>query len=121
MLKTASTDTGEIVDCSCSFVRNRIFGNSSFKCSSFLHRRKTAPNAICTEERAAIKTVLLGCLGEPGKEVALQIAVAIGKIARFDVPREWPELLPALMAAIQNSGGNDLVQHRDESSPTQLF
>ena len=58
--------------------------------------------------------MLLGCLGEPGKEVALQIAVVIGKIARFDVPREWPELLPALMAAIQNSGGNDLVQHRYE-------
>ena len=85
----------------------------------FLHRRKTAPNAICDEERTAIKAVLLGCLGEPGKEVALQIAVVIGKIARFDVPREWPELLPALMASIQNASGNDLVQHRDEISSTQ--
>lgn len=97
-----------------------IFCNIWFTYTSFIPRRKTAPNAICNEERAAIKTVLLGCLGEPGKEVALQIAVVIGKIARFDVPREWPELLPALMAAIQNAGGNDLVQHRDENSPTQL-
>ena len=79
----------------------------------FVQRRKTAPNAICDEEKAAIRAVLLSCLAEPvGKEVALQIAVVVGKIARFDVPREWPELMPALMTAIQNSGGNDLVQHR---------
>ena len=114
MSKTASTDTGKIApplrSSSISFVVYYFLLN--VKWSIFYHRRKTAPNAICNEERNAIKAVLLGCLGEPGKEVALQIAVVIGKIARFDVPREWPELLPALMASIQNSGGNDLVQHR---------
>lgn len=42
--------------------------------------------------------------------IALQAAVVIGKIARFDVPREWPELLPALVQAVQVQ--DSLVQHR---------
>jgi hypothetical protein len=74
--------------------------------------RKMAPNAVCEEEKAAIRTALLCCLGEPVQQIALQVAVVIGKAARYDVPREWPELIPALVNAIQHSGNDDLVQHR---------
>ncbi len=43
-------------------------------------------------------------------QIALQAAVAIGKIARFDVPKEWPDLLPSLVHAVQAE--DSLVQHR---------
>ena len=33
-------------------------------------------------------------------QLALQLAVVIGKIARFDCPKQWPELLPVLIDAI---------------------
>ena len=36
--------------------------------------------------------------------------MAIGKIARFDVPKDWPELLPALVQAVQVQ--DSLIQHR---------
>ena len=38
------------------------------------------------------------------------MAVSVGKIARFDVPRDWPELLPALVEAVQ--AHQSLIQHR---------
>lgn len=43
-------------------------------------------------------------------QLASQQAVLIGKIARKDVPHEWPELIPALAEAIQSS--NALAQQR---------
>lgn len=73
--------------------------------------RKMAPNAIGEEEKARIRHVLLqGLGGEPVYAVALQAAVVVGKVARFDVPKDWPELLPALVDAVQTQ--DVIVQHR---------
>ena len=58
-----------------------------------------------------IRSKLLQNFGsEPVYQIALQAAVAIGKIARFDVPKDWPELLPALVQAVQVQ--DSLIQHR---------
>ena len=35
------------------------------------------------------------------RQVATQIAVLISRVARFDCPREWPELMPALLSVAQ--------------------
>ena len=32
------------------------------------------------------------------------------KVIRLDVPRDWPDLLPALSEAVQSQ--NDVIQHR---------
>lgn len=47
---------------------------------------------------------------EPVHSIALQLAVIVGKIARSDVPKEWPELLPALLNGAQSEDA--LVKHR---------
>ena len=69
-----------------------------------------APNAIKDEEKAKIKPNLLRTFDEPMQQIALQIAVLVGKIARYDVPKEWPELIPSLLEAIQSD--SDIIQHR---------
>ena len=72
--------------------------------------RKTAPNAIMEEEKISIRSAILQMFVEPVYGVALQVAVIVGKIARFDVPKEWPELLPALTTGVQME--DTTVKHR---------
>ena len=52
----------------------------------------------------------LQTVSEPVNQIAVQLAVTVAKAARYDVPKEWPELLPALSNAVQST--NDTVQHR---------
>lgn len=35
--------------------------------------------------------------------VATQIAVLIGKLARYDCPRNWPQFVPTLMEAVRTN------------------
>ena len=68
-------------------------------------------SSINDAEKGEIRSKLLQNFGsEPVYQIALQAAVSIGKIARFDVPKEWPELLPALVQAVQVQ--DSLIQHR---------
>ena len=68
-------------------------------------------SAINEAEKVEIRRNFLQSFGhEPLYQIALQAAVSIGKIARYDVPREWPELLPALVQAVQSN--ESILQHR---------
>ncbi|XP_049837055.1 importin-11 isoform X1 [Schistocerca gregaria] len=60
--------------------------------------RKTAPNAISEEEKVTLRRGLVSNFHEPVNQVATQIAVLLAKIARFDCPREWPDLVPVLLS-----------------------
>ncbi|KAG8187533.1 hypothetical protein JTE90_008420 [Oedothorax gibbosus] len=64
--------------------------------------RKTAPNAIANDEKEALKQRLLTCFNEPINQIALQFSVIISKIARFDFPKEWPDLFTALLSITQS-------------------
>ncbi|KAK9767575.1 hypothetical protein K7432_002546 [Basidiobolus ranarum] len=65
--------------------------------------RKTARNAILPEEKSKIRDRILLSFDEPHKQLAIQSAVLTSKIARFDVPDEWPNLLHTLLRIIQES------------------
>ena len=65
-------------------------------------RNISKTNAIGDGEKIEIRRLMLQSFGsEPVYQIALQAAVSIGKIARYDVPKDWPELLPALVQAVQ--------------------
>ena len=72
--------------------------------------RKNAPNAISEEEKAGLRAGLVKTISEPVNQIAVQLAVTVSKAARFDVPKDWPELLPSLSDAVQSK--DDTVQHR---------
>ena len=44
-------------------------------------------------------------------QLAIQLAVLIGKVARMDCPRQWPELLPSLIESI-TTVNDELRQQR---------
>lgn len=48
------------------------------------------------------------------RQIATQMAVLIGRIARLDCPRNWPELVPAVMDAVMAAAqqNNALVHER---------
>ncbi|CAH1155509.1 unnamed protein product [Phaedon cochleariae] len=72
--------------------------------------RKNAPNAIPEEEKQNIRQGLLTSFTEPVNQIAIQRAVLISIIARMDCPKDWPELYPTLLLAIESADG--LIQHR---------
>lgn len=95
----------QAIDANVRWMASLYFKNGVLK-----YWRKNAPNAIATEEKTEIKKILLMRFNEPVQQIALQIAVLIGNIARYDCPHEWLELVPTLVEVVQS---NDLlVQHR---------
>lgn len=59
--------------------------------------------SIGDEEKIEIKAILEHILlVEPVSTILSQLAVTIGKIARIDVPRDWPSLLPLLLENIRS-------------------
>ncbi|XP_022129753.2 importin-11 isoform X2 [Pieris rapae] len=74
--------------------------------------RRNAPHAISDEEKIKLRQGLLNTnvLNEPVAQIATQEAVLIAKIARFDCPENWPNLIPDLIGALK--APQSLVQHR---------
>ncbi|CAK1580830.1 unnamed protein product [Parnassius mnemosyne] len=74
--------------------------------------RRNAPNAITDDEKQKLRQGLLTTtvLSEPVAQIATQQAVLIAKIARFDCPTNWPNLVPELIGALK--APQPLVQHR---------
>eukprot|EP00850_Spirogloea_muscicola_P009002 SM000049S16773 [mRNA] locus=s49:579453:591318:+ [translate_table: standard] len=66
----------------------------------FWRTRRETPG-IGDDEKAHLRAKLLDQLREENNQVAVQLALLISKIARFDYPREWPSLFPALVQKVQ--------------------
>jgi hypothetical protein len=68
------------------------------------HWRKTTANTLSKEEKALIrnKALQLG-LDEPDKRLALQNAIIIAKISRFEFPQEWPDVLTLVIEQLRRS------------------
>lgn len=70
--------------------------------------REGGNNAIQEDSKKVIRNLILD-FSEPSDHIASQLAILVGKIARYDVPRKWPELFPTL---IQNIQINDNFQRK---------
>ncbi|XP_021855547.1 uncharacterized protein [Spinacia oleracea] len=65
---------------------------------------------ISSDEKIYLRQKLLSHLREENDKIALMLAVLISKIARFDYPKEWPELFSALAQQLQSA--DVLSSHR---------
>ncbi|KAL2621919.1 hypothetical protein R1flu_002124 [Riccia fluitans] len=63
-------------------------------------RRETP--GIGDAEKPYLRSKLLDIIREEDNKVAVQLALLIAKIARFDYPRDWPELFPILLQKLQS-------------------
>ncbi|CAA0806733.1 ARM repeat superfamily protein [Striga hermonthica] len=53
-----------------------------------------------TNEKAAVKGLLLALLDDPRKEIRIAVSAAVSAIALYDWPEDWPELVPSLLTLI---------------------
>ena len=67
---------------------------------------------ISTADKQAIKEFLLSYMHEPDCKIASQLAYLAAKIAVFDFPNQWPELITTLMKYLQNNDSNPLQGFR---------
>ncbi|ESO08101.1 hypothetical protein HELRODRAFT_190889 [Helobdella robusta] len=72
--------------------------------------RKNAPSGISEEEKTYLKQHLLESFNEPILQIASQVAILIGKIARHDCPRFWPSLVPVLIQSLQSTDSNQPIK-----------
>ncbi|KAJ8753768.1 hypothetical protein K2173_000022 [Erythroxylum novogranatense] len=73
-------------------------------------RNRRDSSGISSEEKVHLRQKLLSHLSEKDDKIALMLAVLISKIARLDYPKEWPELLSALVHKLQSA--DVLTSHR---------
>ena len=81
--------------------------------------RKTAPNSLIEQERVILKSQFLNYLSEPELKIARQMSVILGKIARFELPHNWPDLLNKLVQ-ILNETSSILTSTDSSASAIEL-
>ncbi|KAJ5911583.1 uncharacterized protein N7473_000886 [Penicillium subrubescens] len=76
--------------------------------------RKTATNAISKEEKAQIKTRALEAgIEEPARPLALQNALMVAKILRYEFPHDWPDAITSVITFLRSS-------NQPHANPIQL-
>ncbi|KAJ3279966.1 Importin-11 [Borealophlyctis nickersoniae] len=66
-------------------------------------RKNIRVGAIGPEEKAKIRAKCLTVFDEDTKQLATQNAVIVAKLASFDFPQEWPDLLHVLVQIVQST------------------
>ncbi|MCO5560305.1 hypothetical protein L7F22_013917 [Adiantum nelumboides] len=61
---------------------------------------------VSDTEKAYLRKKLLDVIREENSQIAVQLALVICKIARFDYPKEWPDLFAVLVHKLQS---NDIL------------
>jgi hypothetical protein len=70
--------------------------------------RKTAKNAINKEEKEQIRSRAIPAgLNEPDPRLALQNAVVIAKITRFEFPHDWPDAISTVTQHLREAARSD--------------
>lgn len=65
--------------------------------------RKTALNAVSKDDKDAIRSRLIdSALNEQDNRLALQNALVVAKIARFEYPQDWPDVLTSLSTTLRS-------------------
>ncbi|KAI9801900.1 MAG: hypothetical protein M1833_002214 [Piccolia ochrophora] len=66
--------------------------------------RKTATNAVNRDEKSHIRSRLLQSgIDEADRRLALQNALVIAKIVRFEFPNDWPDVVNSVIALLRSS------------------
>uniref|UniRef100_A0A060T0S4 ARAD1C17864p n=1 Tax=Blastobotrys adeninivorans TaxID=409370 RepID=A0A060T0S4_BLAAD len=80
-----------------------------FKNSVNLHWRKTSASPISDDEKATLRQQLFASIFEDNARVNDQVALSLGRIARFDFPRDWPTLFQDIHSVTNSIDGADSI------------
>ena len=67
--------------------------------------RTRLQGCISAEEKERVRQGLIELIDEPDPQVGVQIALAVSKVARFDYPKEWPDVVERLVGIIRQARG----------------
>jgi hypothetical protein len=73
---------------------------------------KSTSNGYTEQEKQQLRSEVLHVLGMKDSRAALQVALAVAKIARQDYPANWPTLLDELISPITKDGTSDILVRR---------
>ena len=72
--------------------------------------RKTASNAISKEEKSLIRSRCISAgIQEPDQRLALQNALVVAKIVRYDYPHDWPEAISSVLDTLRQAQTDESV------------
>ncbi|KAK3271881.1 hypothetical protein CYMTET_19794 [Cymbomonas tetramitiformis] len=80
----------------CVYFKNTI----NRQWSSRHNWRSGTKTGLSAEEKAGLRVRVLQLIREDTQQIAIQVALLIAKIARFDYPREWPNLFGDLLGQL---------------------
>eukprot|EP00741_Cyanophora_paradoxa_P012574 tig00020614_g12150.t1 len=66
--------------------------------------RRRASAEMSDEEKAHLKARMLQLFDEEHQQIAVQLALVVAKIARFDYPQRWGDLITNLVNVVQTAG-----------------
>ncbi|KAI4741442.1 ARM repeat-containing protein [Aureobasidium sp. EXF-12298] len=70
--------------------------------------RKTAANAVSPEDKGVIRSRLLESgIEEYDHRLALQNALVIAKVSRFEYPQDWPDIISTLIIVLRRSSDSN--------------
>jgi len=67
--------------------------------------RTRLQGCISSDEKERVRRGLFELIDEPDAQVGVQIALAVSKVARFDYPKEWPDVVERLVGVIGQARG----------------
>lgn len=83
--------------------------------------RKSAPNSIKEDERQALKAHFLQYLTEPELKIARQMSVILGKLARLELPHQWPDLITKLIQILHETASLQQINSANSTSSFYYF
>lgn len=73
---------------------------------------KPGSQAYTEQEKQQLRSEVLHVLGMKDSRAALQVALAVAKMARQDYPATWPTLLDELITPVTKDGTSDILVRR---------
>ena len=69
----------------------------------FWQRRSGIPHEILAEEKTAIRNGCLPLSLDTDEKIAMQSALVVARIVRFDYPRIWTDIMPMIAQAVEQN------------------
>jgi len=63
-------------------------------------RFRSTPGSLSEDEKSHLRDRILKLMEEEDSQIAIQLAVVISKMARFDYPKSWPQLFTELVSRL---------------------
>lgn len=73
-------------------------------------RYRSTPGSLSEDEKSYLRDRIVVLMEEDDSQIAIQLAVIVSKMARFDYPKSWPQLFPELLSRMPPPTSADSIQ-----------